>query len=127
MTNEERLELIELAEHVTRTAPENTGLPALARIALASLQAEIHSYTFEDDPQPLYTAPPAPAQKWIKCSDELPQFEGEYIVYETLNNRVAHDYWMEPEPAEGFWNHYDTSVTHWMPLPAAPEPGGDHG
>lgn len=32
----------------------------LARIALASLEAEIHSYTFEDDPRPLYTAPPAP-------------------------------------------------------------------
>ncbi|MEB7500022.1 hypothetical protein NGC23_07440 [Leclercia pneumoniae] len=31
----------------------------LARIALASLEAEIHSYTFEDDPRPLYTAPPA--------------------------------------------------------------------
>ena len=32
---------------------------ALARIALASLEAEIHSYTFEDDPRQLYTAPPA--------------------------------------------------------------------
>lgn len=31
------------------------------RIALASLEAEIHSYTFEDNPRPLYTAPPAPA------------------------------------------------------------------
>lgn len=33
----------------------------LARIALASLEAEIHSYTFEDDPRPLYTAPPVSA------------------------------------------------------------------
>ncbi|WP_210453492.1 DUF551 domain-containing protein [Pantoea ananatis] len=57
---------------------------------------------------------------WIRCTDSLPDSEGKYLVYETLNNRVNHDYWMEPEPAEGFWNHYDTSVTHWMPLPAAP-------
>ena len=34
----------------------------LARIALASLEAEIHSYTFEDDPRPLYTAQPAPIE-----------------------------------------------------------------
>ncbi|WP_289365840.1 DUF551 domain-containing protein [Pantoea stewartii] len=57
---------------------------------------------------------------WIRCTDSLPDAEGKYLVYETLNNRVNHDYWMEPEPAEGFWNHYDMNVTHWMPLPAAP-------
>lgn len=57
---------------------------------------------------------------WIRCTDRLPDAEGKYLVYETLNNRVNHDYWMEPEPAEGFWNHYDMNVTHWMPLPAAP-------
>lgn len=32
----------------------------ILKIAMASLEAEIHSYTFEDDPRPLYTAPPAP-------------------------------------------------------------------
>ncbi|EOI5912585.1 hypothetical protein K5E59_000215 [Enterobacter hormaechei] len=33
---------------------------AAMKLARASLEAEIHSYTFEDDPRPLYTAPPAP-------------------------------------------------------------------
>ncbi|WP_245170882.1 hypothetical protein [Enterobacter hormaechei] len=33
---------------------------AAMKLALASLEAEIHSYTFEDDPRPLYTAPPEP-------------------------------------------------------------------
>jgi len=32
--------------------------------------------------------------EWIKCTDMLPDTEGEFIVYETLNNRVQHDYWM---------------------------------
>jgi len=33
---------------------------AAMKLALASLEGEIHSYTFEDDPRPLYTAPPEP-------------------------------------------------------------------
>lgn len=33
---------------------------AAMKLALASLEAEIHSYTFEDDPRPLCTAPPEP-------------------------------------------------------------------
>lgn len=40
---------------------DDSNTLAALRIALASLEAEIHSYTFEDDPRPLYTAPPAPA------------------------------------------------------------------
>ncbi|WP_233093528.1 hypothetical protein [Enterobacter hormaechei] len=42
-------------------SPADSLLINNARIALASLEAEIHSYTFEDDPRPLYTAPPASA------------------------------------------------------------------
>ncbi|WP_318587800.1 DUF551 domain-containing protein [Enterobacter hormaechei] len=53
-------------------APEH--MLDLARIALASLEAEIHSYTFEDDPRPLYTAPPAPVDK-----NPLREFAREYI------------------------------------------------
>lgn len=47
---------------------------ALFEIALASLEAEIHSYTFEDDPRPLYTAPPATVDK-----NPLREFAMEYI------------------------------------------------
>lgn len=38
----------------------NSLLAEVFRRAAASLEAEVHSYTFEDDPRPLYTAPPAP-------------------------------------------------------------------
>ncbi|MEN4503475.1 DUF551 domain-containing protein [Enterobacter hormaechei subsp. xiangfangensis] len=43
---------------------------AAMKLALASLEAEIHSYTFEDDPRPLYTAPPAP----VSVPDERQAF-----------------------------------------------------
>ncbi|EOU9550650.1 DUF551 domain-containing protein [Cronobacter dublinensis] len=64
---------------------------------------------------------------WIACSERMPPRISdtciEYLVYESLNNRVHHDYWNVPEDKErfqAFWNHYGDYVTHWMPLPAAP-------
>ncbi|WP_347113348.1 DUF551 domain-containing protein [Leclercia sp. S52] len=69
-----------------------------------------------------------PVQGWIPCSERMPpriqDTSIEYLVYETLNNRVSHDYWSVPEgnkSCQAFWNHYSDSVTHWMPLPAAPQ------
>lgn len=38
----------------------------LMELALASLEADVHSYTFEEDPQPLYTAPPVPVLRFPK-------------------------------------------------------------
>ncbi|WP_394546889.1 hypothetical protein [Pantoea ananatis] len=53
----------------------------LLYIALASLTAEIHSFTFEEDPQPLYTTPPAQMLRPV----ELPGFtydaEGEPWIH----------------------------------------------
>lgn len=80
------------------------------------------------DVMPVYAAPPAPvAAGWIPCSERMPPIIAdtciEYLVYESLNNRVQHDYWNVPEDKErfqAFWNHYGDYVTHWMPLPAAP-------
>lgn len=76
----------------------------------------------------LYKSPP-PAQPepvaWIPVSERMPEDKPgcyEYLVFETLNNRVAHDYWNVPDDGEftPFWNHYGEYVTHWMPLPADP-------
>lgn len=82
---------------------------------------------------PVYTTPPlnhigstnemVVPDGWIKCSDRMPDASGEFSVYETLNNRVQHDYWVPDDCAAlglGFWNHYGTNVTHWMPLPKPP-------
>lgn len=53
---------LEQERNATPGAVNEDAAMALAamKLARASLEAEIHSYTFEDDPRPLYTAPPAP-------------------------------------------------------------------
>lgn len=65
---------------------------------------------------------------WIKCSERMPpripDTSIEYLVYETLNNRVQHDYWNVPEgdrSCQAFWNHYGDAVTHWQLLPESPQ------
>lgn len=61
---------------------------------------------------------------WIPVSEQLPEDKPgcyEYLVFETLNNRVNHDYWNVPDEGDDaftpFWNYYGEHVTHWMPLP----------
>ena len=64
---------------------------------------------------------------WIPVSERLPEQSQlgstvEYLVYETLNNKVQHDYYIVPgDGTSPFWNYYQDHVTDWMPLPAAPE------
>ncbi|STR06210.1 DUF551 domain-containing protein [Klebsiella quasipneumoniae] len=81
--------------------------------------------------EPLYRhalpAPTAPC-KWIPARERMPENKPgsyEYLVFETLNNRVNHDYWNVPDKGDDafapFWNYYGGHVTHWMPLPAAPQ------
>ena len=62
---------------------------------------------------------------WISVGDKLPDTTvlfKEFLVYDTLNNKVGHDYWNN-EQLE--WNHYQTHVTHWMPLPKPPSEAGN--
>ncbi|WP_410787494.1 DUF551 domain-containing protein [Klebsiella aerogenes] len=65
---------------------------------------------------------------WIPVSERMSENKPgryEYLVFEKLNNRVNHDYWNVPNAGDDtftpFWNHYGEYVTHWMPLPAAPQ------
>lgn len=63
--------------------------------------------------------------KWLKCSEVLPgngSPDKEFLIYETLNDAVQHDYYIVPDDGrKSFWNHYGKYVTHWMPLPEPPE------
>lgn len=70
-------------------------------------------------------AQPAPVvPRWIPVSEQMPENKPgsyEYLVFETLNNQVNHDYWNVPDKGDDaftpFWNYYGEHVTHWMPLP----------
>ena len=72
--------------------------------------------------------------KWISVKDRLPEEEGWYLVYTTPNREhksinkamFCKGYaWGNFEPywrgAGGHW----ANVTHWMPLPLAPEVKND--
>lgn len=68
--------------------------------------------------------------EWISVEDQLPPndpYNREYWVYETLNNKVQHDYWVCPDKEldqrfEPFFNNWFGSVTHWMPMVKYPKP-----
>ena len=73
-------------------------------------------------------------QEWISVKDRLPEEEGWYLVYTTPNREhksinkamFCKGYaWGNFEPywrgAGGHW----ANVTHWMPLPLAPEVKND--
>lgn len=72
---------------------------------------------------------PVIPDSWVACSERLQENKPgsyEYLVFEGINNRVQHDYWNVPDAGDDcqftpFWNHYGRYVTHWMPLPAAPQ------
>ncbi|HBK0950321.1 TPA: DUF551 domain-containing protein [Escherichia coli] len=72
---------------------------------------------------------PVTPDGWISCSERMPEnIPGsckEYLVFDGLNNKVHHDYWVVPDgdsaPVASFWNHYGAHVTHWMPLPEPPK------
>ncbi|EFE3053655.1 DUF551 domain-containing protein [Escherichia coli] len=72
---------------------------------------------------------PVIPDSWISCSERMPEnIPGsckEYLVFDGLNNKVHHDYWVVPDgdsaPVASFWNHYGAHVTHWMPLPEPPQ------
>ena len=68
--------------------------------------------------------------EWISVKDRLPPSDPcnrEYWVYETLNNKVQHDYWVCPNTGlnrdfEPFFNNWSCTVTHWMPMVKYPKP-----
>ncbi|MFA1658093.1 DUF551 domain-containing protein [Klebsiella quasipneumoniae] len=98
-------------------SPANWGVPGFRLIGQIYGDIDVES-------QPALVVP----GKWIPVSERLPENKPgsyEYLVFETLNNRVNHDYWNVPDKGDDaftpFWNYYGGHVTHWMPLPAAPQ------
>ncbi|HED1766459.1 TPA: DUF551 domain-containing protein [Klebsiella pneumoniae] len=90
----------------------------------AMLAAAPHDTPALNSVQSVVTVP----GKWIPVSEQMPENKPgscEYLVFETLNNQVNHDYWNAPDKGDDaftpFWNYYAGHVTHWMPLPASPQ------
>ena len=63
------------------------------------------------------------AQRWVPCSERLPEKDGFYNV--VMNGGV----WGEPDVwsatscgfYDGMWDEDGTTITHWMLLPEAPK------
>lgn len=125
----------------------------LARIAMASLEAEpiawecgeniilfnpdtVEAYAkrAEITPKPLYAAPPVSVipDGWISCSERMPEDEQEVIVHNKLGYRYVsyfdeHSGLFFDMRGGNQMNCIDhIFVTHWMPVPAAPEPEGNN-
>ncbi len=142
----ERLEKIK-SWRETYGAGSNVMLPAeeaeeLARMALAAMDSEPVAYIFKhpagrlfwsltdesnkghDDVMPVYAAPQSPGSepatvpgKWIPVSERMPENDGAYLCWD---NRYVTTYAF----IFGAWqaNQFIAkNITHWMPLPAAPQ------
>ncbi len=72
----------------------------------------------------LFTATPAPApavpEGWIACSDRMPQ-DGEHVLVSDLVGMEVS--WIRGGEWKKLRHMHGDDVTHWMPLPAAPEGG----
>lgn len=101
------------------------------RHLIGELPDEPDILSYDVDAHSGYVKPdnsPVTPDGWIPVSERMPENKPgsyEYIVFESLNNRAHHDYWNVPDSScddfSPFWNHYGKYVTHWMPLPAAPQ------
>lgn len=72
--------------------------------------------------------------EWIKCIDELPKEEDEYLTYVVDNGCCCHmkvqRFYENPRKFTGMYEDYfthwqfetwdDNIVTHWMPFPEPP-------
>lgn len=106
------------------------GLEWAARLAEAN-----HPQTGDwlyDDPLELAKAirkgpdmPTAPVQGWIPCSERMPQEVGRYWCYVEEQNSLgkSHYQWNCSWNGDRWWVESENGgrVTHWMPLPAAPQ------
>lgn len=70
-------------------------------------------------------AQPAPVVpgKWIPVSERMPEAEGHYLVWANASRIDGYCDHLEIAAYQGMeWsNEFNWLVTHWMPLPAAPQ------
>lgn len=60
-------------------------------------------------------------QQWISVKDRLPEPFEEVLVYVNFKDLKFNDIKISYRGLCGIWSTYDKYITHWMPLPDAPE------
>ncbi|MGQ6585246.1 DUF551 domain-containing protein [Serratia sp. IR-2025] len=79
--------------------------------------------------QRLLTAPPAPAvpDGWIACTERMPDNDETRAIAIYTGKCLGQGMFVGTYDEDGFFDYWEGSeilcVTHWMPLPAAPEGG----
>lgn len=108
--------------------PANIGICAALGPAIRMINVGLPAGTL------LYTTPqPAHTEQdgWIKCSERMPDEEGMYQCWGKFFANDEYGYFcssyrphIKPMwvPVEDDCDPINVSVTHWMPLPAAPKP-----
>ena len=59
--------------------------------------------------------------KWIPVTERLPEKEGTYLTYTEKESIHLDCFCIYPNHGTQFWVRGNGKVTHWMPLPPAPE------
>lgn len=82
-------------------------------------------------PQPVVVSPADSVPEWVKCSEQMPPVKTAIIVGK-WNGRIWATKWATYIPSHPEANSFGYLMPggswepdFWMPLPAAPEPGGD--
>ncbi|WP_241521426.1 DUF551 domain-containing protein [Salmonella enterica] len=125
-------ELIEkIREHIKKVTAEPEHIDEIAiQAGINPAWADAYMQGYHDAVAAMLQAgnSPVTTDGWIPVSERMPPNKPgsyEYIVFDSLNNKAHHDYWNVPDGScddfSPFWNHYGKYVTHWMPLPAAPQ------
>lgn len=82
---------------------------------------------------------PVTPDGWISCSERMPDSNCLYLCWGTYFEGDEPDYipayffvhktngWTEWQPVEDDCNPREVIITHWMPLPAAPQQEADNG
>ena len=93
-----------------------SGLSPREAREVGSLKSEVERLNRENF---WLTSEREPKPGWIAMVDKLPPEEGSYIVCTKLGAVCTAHFNVKT----GRWGHSMYGVTHWMPLPKAPEKG----
>ena len=64
------------------------------------------------------------AQRWIPVTERLPDKPGHYLVLSKNRNHSVQTFLVYDETRKEFIHIENGTITHWMPLPEAPEQEG---